>query len=79
MASTSFVNIDLEESQIKDEENQDKVSPTTTSDQPEPNSAESKLTERKAELDRIGKQLVEDYSKYYRINTTSQVSQVSRV
>lgn len=89
MANASFVNIDLDESQLKEveEEAEDKNKDQEEGDKNDESSKKqetssknitttvdpAKLAVKSAQLDRLGKQLVEDYSKYYRLNSGSQV------
>lgn len=92
MANASFVNIDLDESQLKgveeeaedkneDQEKEERGKDEESSNKQEETSSKQRTTTidpamlavKSAQLDRLGKQLVEDYSKYYRLNSGSQV------
>ena len=90
MANASFVNIDLDESQLKEVEEEAEDKNKDQEEEGDKNDESSKKQEtssknitttvdpaklavKSAQLDRLGKQLVEDYSKYYRLNSGSQV------
>lgn len=94
MANASFVNIDLDESQLKEVEEEAEDKNKDQEEEGDKNDESSKKQEtssknrtttvdpaklavKSAQLDRLGKQLVEDYSKYYRLNSGSQIDELN--